>query len=521
MKKLIVINFIIIKFLYAQISPGELSSHHAKFDGLNNCTKCHTIGEGLDNKKCLECHTEIRSRIEKNLGYHSSNEVKAKDCWKCHSEHNGRNFKIINFNPKQFDHRKTGYELTGQHKLIDCSKCHNQKFISDTKLKKVKTYLGLSRNCISCHEDIHQKTAGITCENCHNTSSFSSDIKFDHSRTSFPLLGAHNLVKCTECHKKIASEEKSIIKFTTKQKSLCTDCHIDVHNNKFGSNCLSCHNFNSFKNAAKKGFDHSKTGFPLIGKHQFVECKDCHKRKLTDPIKHDRCLNCHNDYHKGQFAINNLPKDCEECHTEQGFTPSKFTIEHHQKTKFVLTGSHLAIECRACHYKTKEWKFRFSSLKCIECHQNVHNQEISFRFIEKDKCENCHNTVLWSVVKFDHSQTKFSLLGKHSTIACRSCHIKETQNSKIHLFKSLKSNCLDCHQDYHYNQYSSEDCSNCHTFENWMPTKFNHSNTNFNLDGAHKKVECIKCHPSIKKDDGGNFILFKTRRVKCSDCHLS
>jgi nitrate/TMAO reductase-like tetraheme cytochrome c subunit len=259
----------------------------------------------------------------------------------------------------------------------------------------------------------------------------------------------------------------------------------------------------------------------LIGKHQFVECKDCHKRKLTDPIKHDRCLNCHNDYHKGQFAINNLPKDCEECHTEQGFTPSKFTIEHHQKTKFVLTGSHLAIECRACHYKTKEWKFRFSSLKCIECHQNVHNQEISFRFIEKDRCENCHNTVLWSVVKFDHSQTKFSLLGKHSTIACRSCHIKETQNSKIHLFKSLKSNCLDCHQDYHYNQYSSEDCSNCHTFENWMPTKFNHSNTNFNLDGAHKKVECIKCHPSIKKDDGGNFILFKTRRVKCSDCHLS
>jgi predicted CXXCH cytochrome family protein len=252
MKKLIVINFIIIKFLYAQISPGELSSHHAKFDGLNNCTKCHTIGEGLDNKKCLECHTEIRSRIEKNLGYHSSNEVKAKDCWKCHSEHNGRNFKIINFNPKQFDHRKTGYELTGQHKLIDCSKCHNQKFISDTKLKKVKTYLGLSRNCISCHEDIHQKTAGITCENCHNTSSFSSDIKFDHSRTSFPLLGAHNLVKCTECHKKIASEEKSIVKFTTKQKSLCTDCHIDVHNNKFGSNCLSCHNFNSFKNAAKK-----------------------------------------------------------------------------------------------------------------------------------------------------------------------------------------------------------------------------------------------------------------------------
>ncbi len=52
---------------YSQISPGELSREHAKFEGLQNCTKCHTLGEGLSNQKCLDCHTEIKVRIEKIL----------------------------------------------------------------------------------------------------------------------------------------------------------------------------------------------------------------------------------------------------------------------------------------------------------------------------------------------------------------------------------------------------------------------------------------------------------------------
>ena len=521
MKKLIAINLFLVINLYAQISPGELSIHHAQFEGLNNCTKCHTIGQGLENKKCLACHAEIRSRIEKNIGYHSSIEVKGKDCWACHSEHNGRNFKIINFNHKEFDHRKTGYELTGKHKTIDCSECHNQKFIKEPNLKKEKTYLGLNKNCNSCHEDVHQQTAGNNCENCHNTTSFTSDIKFDHSKTSFPLLGSHKNVNCIDCHKRTEINQSTIIKFISKSKILCTDCHIDIHQNKFGSNCLNCHNYNSFKNAVRQVFDHTKTNFPLLGEHRFLECKDCHKGKLTEPIKHNKCIDCHKDYHKGQFVINNTIRDCKECHTEEGFTPSTYTIESHQKTKFVLTGSHLAVDCRACHYKNNEWSFRFNSMKCVECHQNVHNQEISLKFIGEDKCENCHNTVNWSKVKFDHSQTNFVLAGKHISITCRSCHIKEIQGKKVHLFKSLKSGCLDCHLDNHYKQYSSEECLSCHTFDDWKPTKFNHNNSQFKLSGAHEKVECYKCHPRMNMDDGGTFVLFKTRRVKCSDCHSS
>jgi len=197
----ILISFIIftLNYSFAQISPGELSQSHAKWDGLKNCTNCHTLGEGLSNNKCLDCHKEIKTRIDNNKGYHSSNEVKGKECWTCHSEHNGRNFNLIKFNTKSFNHSKTGYDLTGKHKEIECKDCHNKKFIFDKELsKKASTFLGLNKNCVNCHEDVHKNSAGTNCESCHNTQSFNKEIKFNHNKTHFSLRGAHQTVKCSD-----------------------------------------------------------------------------------------------------------------------------------------------------------------------------------------------------------------------------------------------------------------------------------------------------------------------------------
>lgn len=521
MKSIIFIFLFYYGFVYPQISPGELSKVHSNLEGISNCTKCHTLGEGLSNQKCLDCHKEIKLRIEKNSGYHSSAEVKSKYCWNCHSEHNGRNFKIINFNPGKFDHKKTGYILTGKHKTIECSDCHQSKFIKETILKKDKTYLGLDKNCSSCHWDIHQKSAGNNCESCHNTSSFKSFIMFDHNKTNFPLLGSHKNVQCVDCHKKTNDPKSPTLLFTSYKNPKCSECHIDVHQNKFGNNCLNCHNFNSFRTTSKQKFDHSKTNFPLVGKHQFVDCKECHKGKLIAPLEFSHCYNCHYDFHKGQFVKNSSIQDCKECHTEDGFSPSNFTIEQHQNTKFILTGAHLAIECKGCHYNQKGWKFKFTSFKCVICHENVHKDEITLKFMGNHNCENCHNTINWKVIKFEHGLTQFALSGKHSKIECRDCHIKEINNLKFHLFKSLKTDCLSCHENYHYEQYLSNECTNCHSFEFWTPTTFEHDNAQFKLKGAHEKVECIKCHPIITRNNGKTFVLFKTRRLKCIDCHSS
>ncbi|MFZ0280585.1 MAG: hypothetical protein WAL29_02965, partial [Bacteroidales bacterium] len=64
----------------AQISPGDLSKPHEYLEGITNCTKCHILGNKITGEKCLDCHTEIKERISAGKGYHSSAEIKGKQC---------------------------------------------------------------------------------------------------------------------------------------------------------------------------------------------------------------------------------------------------------------------------------------------------------------------------------------------------------------------------------------------------------------------------------------------------------
>ena len=39
------------------MSPGDLTQYHADLEGLLNCTKCHDLGEGVSEAKCLDCES--------------------------------------------------------------------------------------------------------------------------------------------------------------------------------------------------------------------------------------------------------------------------------------------------------------------------------------------------------------------------------------------------------------------------------------------------------------------------------
>jgi len=95
MKKIIIFILFIPFILFAQISPGELSSAHKELEGMSNCTKCHVLGEKVYNSKCLDCHKEIKKLIEQKRGYHAGKDVLGKDCYACHGEHFGRDFHIL------------------------------------------------------------------------------------------------------------------------------------------------------------------------------------------------------------------------------------------------------------------------------------------------------------------------------------------------------------------------------------------------------------------------------------------
>jgi len=491
---------------------------------MSNCTKCHDLGKKVSTFKCLTCHTEIRDLINLKRGYHSNKEVTDKLCWDCHGEHYGRKFEIVRFDEKSFDHNKAGFDLNGSHKNLDCKKCHKSAFLLDEKLKrKNKTFLGLGIQCNSCHEDSHQSTLGNDCFSCHNEDKFIPAIKFNHKNTNFVLTGSHKKVDCSQCHNKEQRNGRLFKKFNGIKFSSCESCHKDVHRGKFGNDCKSCHNTESFKevNITSK-FNHSRTDFALIGKHKYVKCEMCHKNDLTKPIKHKKCINCHKDYHEGEFIKNNTVQDCKECHNEYGFSPSLFTIEQHSKTKFALNFAHTATPCTACHFEENKWYFKIDGSKCISCHANIHGNEISKEFFNEDMCESCHTVRTWNDLNFDHNKTEFKLTGKHENTNCSDCHFEYTDEKLIRQkFSGLNSNCTQCHNDIHFGQFIEEKeelCENCHTTTNWQPIIFNHSKTRFAIDGVHQKILCNECHKTVEKGND-TFVQYKIEDVRCISCH--
>ncbi len=507
--------------IFAQISPGDLTNAHSSLEGMSNCTKCHEIGKKVLSSKCLECHNEIKQLVNSNRGYHSSTEVKNKECFSCHNEHHGRNFRIINFNPDGFEHNKSGFKLTGAHSKSECKDCHQSKFISDSKLKKRgKTYLGLDQKCITCHEDYHQNSLSKDCASCHSTEKFKQAVHFDHRNSRFKLNGAHEKVECSKCHPKEIKNGKETIKFNGLSFSNCSSCHKDVHMGAFGPNCKSCHIENAFNIINKKTFNHSKTKFPLVGRHQIVKCNDCHKGSYSNKLVFAKCTDCHSDYHKGEFTKNGLTVDCNSCHSENGFSPSSFTIEKHERI-YKLDGSHLALPCNQCHYKENAWKFKNIGTKCQNCHTNVHGTEISEKFFPENKCESCHQFKNWSTITFNHNSTDFVLSGKHQAVSCSACHYPITDSKKEFRFKSLNKNCVQCHKDIHFGQFNSDEennCEKCHSFNSWKADKFDHSKAKFSTEGAHKKLECSKCHPK-QFENGISYISYKLKDFKCASCH--
>lgn len=604
--KLIIIFFLlIVQQLQAQLSPGKLTNAHADLEGVSNCTQCHTLGNKVENSKCLDCHDEIQSLLDQNRGFHASSDVKGKECVICHSEHHGRAFEMSRFDQDNFDHDLTGYELTGAHGRIECRDCHIADYIDDEELRQRKnTFLGLEQDCIACHEDVHQNTLSTNdCASCHSTETFTPAEYFDHDDTDYPLVGKHVDVECIECHQKEMRNGKEFQRFNDIEFTNCNSCHEDVHNDnlgtnckqchhessftslrrvkrfnhnqtdfplkgshqkvdcagchnmdakpevifqdqigvttndcischedvhggKFGQDCAECHNEESFFSIETDGFNHNLTDFPLVGMHQTVECKECHAESMTAPLEHNYCKDCHEDYHEGDFVKNGISPDCNQCHTEEGFTNSTYTIEQHNQTDFPLKGGHIATPCFACHLSDADEKWRFKDIgeRCVDCHEDVHEGYIAEEFYPEQDCEACHVEDDWETNHFDHSLTGWELLGKHAEVTCMDCHgVEETEEvNRYDGFLNSPRECAECHENTHDDQFEIDgitDCGRCHNFDEWTIEDFDHDQTEFPLEGAHVEVACEACHQPMETEEGNIITQYKFKSFECIDCH--
>jgi hypothetical protein len=153
----------------------------------------------------------------------------------------------------------------------------------------------------------------------------------------------------------------------------------------------------------------------------------------------------------------------------------------------------------------------------------VHVGFIDEKFYPQQSCESCHSVTQWQDNSFNHNVTEFPLLGAHAKQECMVCHGTDDQNaiSKFENFQSLSMVCATCHQDEHHRQFEQggiTDCSTCHSFENWASMDFDHNKTRFKLDGKHVEVDCAGCHKETEVK-GEVFVLYKTKKFECIDCH--
>jgi hypothetical protein len=426
-----------------------------------------------------------------------------------------------------FVHAATKFPLSGKHGNVACSQCH-QTMQEQDKTKPILFTVKSFDDCKSCHSSPHgDRLSKHLCRSCHIPEGWKVVRNFNHSNTAFTLIGKHTSVVCSKCHLEMANHsETTKNEFKTKQFADCTPCHASPHAPSFSKKaCSSCHTPLQWATVSEKGFDHSLTSFPLRGKHVVVECRKCHETKgkqsfaRSFKLVKNKCSDCHEDRHKGEFQ-RTYANDCSRCHNEESYSPSTFTLEQHQHSRFPLTGGHTAIPCRSCHLKQGELTFQFNRITCEDCHHDKH--EGQFIVLMKNKsCDACHSTDGWSHIAFDHGQTKFPLIGKHSSVACEKCHIKKSDSASPQ-YQGTSSKCSDCHTDSHRQQFSEakgETCSGCHTPAGWNNFLFNHNaQSTFLLTGAHTKVLCSACHPQ-EQVDGKFFVRYKPISSKCESCH--
>ncbi|HET9953374.1 MAG TPA: hypothetical protein VFQ61_02660, partial [Polyangiaceae bacterium] len=158
------------------LSPGPLAEGHANLEGDEKCESCHSAGRGISNAKCNGCHTEIAKSEARGTGLHGR-KYKGQPCAKCHSDHHGRSFVMVRWEPKRFQHEDAGWPLRGDHASTACNGCH-----------KTKSYIGLSPSCTSCHKDPHESRFGAQCLSCHDEADWNNLrlSQFDHDSSRYP-----------------------------------------------------------------------------------------------------------------------------------------------------------------------------------------------------------------------------------------------------------------------------------------------------------------------------------------------
>lgn len=441
------------------VMPGPLIEGHAEKE--SECTQCHSrFSPKAQNNLCLNCHDKVADDIKAATGFHGKMQFSDSDsCALCHTDHKGRKANIVNLDRELFNHDKTDFPLRGGHNNQRCESCHESG----------KRWREAPSECHSCHkkQDVHKGRLGTDCASCHTPQRWLQQ-RFDHSKTDFPLRGAHENTQCSACHPN--QTYKNI-------PTQCNSCHAgnDVHRAGYGTQCATCHTPERWKSTR---FDHDKTRFHLQGAHADTACSSCHAPAVKAQGLTQSCNSCHavDDVHRGRNG-----QQCADCHNSQSWKKTLFN--HNKDTQFHLAGAHADAACNSCHAGGVKKNARVRECKACHNQDDAHDGKMA------GDCASCHKPSGWNNdTRFDHDLTGMPLYGMHALATCESCH-------KNNEYVPLPLACDSCHskQDKHKGALGSA-CGSCHNANDWKLWNFNHDRTDFPLSGKHNGLTCASCH---------------------------
>ena len=227
-------------------------------------------------------------------------------------------------------------------------------------------------------------------------------------------------------------------------------------------------------NHLKKSFDHTQTGFALMGAHVSVSCETCHTG--------------------GTFK--GTPKDCAGCHTA-----GRTIVALPKPLNHILT----IRACDACHVDQASFKLSVMdhtgmTEPCSVCHNGRYSATIKSSpadFLHSStsaSCDTCHkNTSTFLGAAFDHS---------NATANCASCHngVAAPGKPTAHIVTSAP-------------------CEACHTpavTPGW-PTPTSFLGATFDHTGI--STNCASCHNGSVPGVMGKPTAHIPTTAACETCH--
>ncbi len=564
-------------------SPGPVSAVHAglaALDGGAACSQCHGGWFGSMRAACIECHADIGAQLQSGDGLHGRlDEAVVGNCSSCHGEHHGNEFRLVNRlafaqagvpDPKSFDHALIGFELQGRHRELGCVECHANAEV-EVLAEGQKRFLGLSRDCATCHADPHEGRMQHGCATCHGQEDWTRREVPGHERI-LSLGGGHEGLDCRTCHVPGSGQALEELRPGAAARRGCTDCHASPHSAPFlagnataagvaGANvCAVCHPFTrtAFADPATMvtPAQHAFGGFPLTAPHDRAACAVCHRPGASWQERHpgrraDDCRVCHSDPHGGQFDRGpHAELGCVACHATTHFTPPAFGREQHASTGFPLDGKHLEAACEQCHLvptADAPRRFRGTPDRCEQCHADAHEDAFAehapvLAANPRGACAECHSTNSFAAVDhaaFDHGRwAGFPVYGAHAQIECVDCHVPQADASPPRRLGRITppghpfAGCAACHRDPHGGLFDRDPatavvdgrtgCERCHDTVSFraLPHGFDHGRfTGHALTGAHANLDCSACHLPLAAPSADGRHWGRPRGRECADCH--